>query len=121
MPSANQFVCICPPPAVQNAVKLQFKVVILDVSFIIGTMKLADAAKLLIRKLLIEKNTRLPYSKIYVKHLTIPANVTIQDFDGIYNCTLPDLVIVDLVTDDNFGCHYNWNLFNFQSFNVNRI
>ena len=32
---ANKFVCICPPPAGQNVVQEQFKVVIQDVSFII--------------------------------------------------------------------------------------
>ena len=37
LPSENQFVCICPPPAGQNAVHEQFKVVIQDVSFIIRT------------------------------------------------------------------------------------
>ena len=53
IPLANQIVCICPPPAGQNAVKKQFKVVILDVYFIIRTKKLTDAAELLIRKLLL--------------------------------------------------------------------
>ena len=76
LPSANQFVCICPPSAGQNAVQAQFKVVIQDVSFIIRTNKLADAAELSIRKLLLEKKIRIPYSKVHVKHLTIPANVT---------------------------------------------
>ena len=46
MPSVNQFFCMCPPPAGQNAVQQQFKVVILDVSYIIRTKKLADAAEL---------------------------------------------------------------------------
>ena len=39
LPSANQFECICPPPAGQNAVQKQFKVVSQDVSFIIRTNK----------------------------------------------------------------------------------
>ena len=83
MPSGNQFVCMWPPPAGENAVQEQFKVVIQDVSFIILTKKLADAAELSIRKLLLEKNIKLPYLKVQVKHLTIPVNGTTQDFDGI--------------------------------------
>ena len=63
LPSANQFVCICLHPAGQNAVQEQFTVVIQDVSFIIRTKKLADAAKLSIRKLLLEKNIRIPLLK----------------------------------------------------------
>ena len=121
LPLANQFVCIYPPPAGQNAVHEQFKVTIQDVSIIFRSKKLADAAELSILKLLLMINIRIPYSKIQVKHLTIPANVTTQDFDGIYDGTLPDLVIVGLVSDEDFGGHYNRNPFNFQSFNVNRI
>ena len=121
LPSANQFVCICPPLAGQNAVQEQFKVVIQNVFFIIRTKKLVDSAELSIRKLLLEKNIRIRYSKVQVKHLTIPANVTTQDIDGIYDGTLPDLVIVGLVSDEDFDRHYNRNPFNFQSFNVNCI
>ena len=55
LPSSNQFECIYPPPAGQNAVQEQFKIVIQDVSFIIRTKKLATAAELSIRKLLLEK------------------------------------------------------------------
>ena len=95
--------------------------VIQNVSFIIRTKKLADAAELSIRKLLLEKNIKLPYSKVQVKHLTIPANVTTQDFDGVFDVPLPDLVVVGLVADEDFAGNYNRNPFNFQSFNVNRI
>ena len=62
MISANQFVCICPHPVGQHAVQKQFKVVIQNVSFIIRTKKLADAGGLSIRKLLLLKIIRLPYS-----------------------------------------------------------
>ena len=113
LPSANQFVCMCPSPANYNAVEPQFKVVIMDVSFIIRTKKLADAAELSIRKLLLDKNIRLPYSKVQVKHLTIHSNVTTQDFDKIYDGTLPNFVIVGVMADEDFAGHYNWNSFNF--------
>ena len=55
MLAANQLAIICPPPAGQHAVQEQFKVIIQDASFIIRTKKLADAAELSIRKLLLEK------------------------------------------------------------------
>ena len=95
--------------------------VIQNVSFIIRTKKLADAAQRSIRKLLLEKNIKLPYSIFQVKHLTIPAKVTTQDFDGIFDGPLPDLVVVSLVADEDFAGYYNRNPFNFKSFNVNRI
>ena len=68
-----------------NAVQEQFKAVIQSVSFLIRTKRLSDAPDLSIRKIWQERNMKLPYSKVQVKHLTIPANVTSQDFDGIFD------------------------------------
>ena len=120
IPSSNQFVCISPAPAGNNAQE-QFKAVIQSVTFHIRTKKLSDAPELSIRKLLLERNIKLPYTKVQVKHLTIPANVTSQDFDGIFDGVLPDLVVIGLVADEAFAGHYNQNPFNFQTFNVNRM
>ena len=120
IPSSNQFVCISPPPA-DNAQQEQFKVAIQNVSFMIRTKKLSETVHLAILKNLLLKNIRLPYTKVQVKHLTIPANVTSQDFDGIYDGVLPDLVVVGLVADEDFAGHYNRNPFNFQAFHVNRM
>ena len=44
-----------PPPAGQNAVQEELKVVIQNVSFIIRTKKLADAAEIFICKLLLQR------------------------------------------------------------------
>ena len=120
IPSSNQFVCISAPPAGQ-AVQEQFKVVIQNVTFMMRIKKLADSAHLAIIKTMLTKTVKLPYTKVQVKHLTIPANVTTQDFDGIYDGALPDLVVVGLVADEDFAGHYNKNPFNFQAFNVNRM
>jgi hypothetical protein len=120
IPSSNQFVCMSPPPQ-GNAQQEEFKAAIQNVSFMIRTKKLSESVDLAIRKNLLLKNIRLPYTKVQVKHLTIPANVTTQDFDGIYDGVLPDLVVVGLVADEDFAGHYNRNPFNFQTFNVNRM
>lgn len=120
IPSSNQFVCICPAPA-GNGAQEEFKAAIQNVSFMIRTKRLCESVDLAIRKTLLLKNIKLPYTKVQVKHLTIPANVTSQDFDGIYDGMLPDLVIVGLVADEDFAGHYNRNPFNFQTFNVNRM
>ena len=112
IPYSHQFVCIC--PAVQkNTSQKNFKVVIQNVSIIIRTRKLADAAELSIRKLLLEKNMKLFYLKVQVKHLTIPANVTTQDFEDIFYGPLPDLVVVGLMADKDFAGHYNKYPLNF--------
>ena len=55
-----------------------------------------------------------------MKHLTIPANQTSMNFD-VFTCTIPDLLIVGLVSDADLAGGYQRNQFNFQNFGVNRI
>ena len=56
-----------------------------------------------------------------MKHLTIPANQTSMNFDNVFTGTLPDLVIVGLVSDADLAGGYQRNSFNFQNYGVNRI
>ena len=64
---------------------------------------------------------RLPYTKVQMKQLTIPANVTSQVFENVFNNALPDLVVIGFLNEENFGGHYNRNPFDFQAFGLNRI
>ena len=105
-----------------NAVQEQVMVVIQNVYFIIRTKKLADAAEILIRKLLMEKKYTDSLFESSSQTLHYPSkfyNPRLRR--DIYNGTLPYLVIVGLVSDKDFGAHYNRNHFIFQPFNVNRI
>ena len=56
-----------------------------------------------------------------MKHLSIPANQTSINFDNVFTCALPDLVIVGLVSDADLAGVYQKNPFYFQNFGVNRI
>ena len=64
---------------------------------------------------------RLHLSRVQIKHLTIPANQTLINFDNVLTGALPDLVIVGLVSENNLAGLYQKNLFNLQNFGVNRI
>ena len=120
IPAPSQFVCISAPPG-QNAQQEQFKVVIEHAKFTVRMKRLADAAEVAIQGKLQAKKMRLPYTKVEMRQFTIPANVTSQVFENVFNNALPDLVVIGLVNEENFGGHYNRNPFDFQAFGVNRI
>ena len=64
---------------------------------------------------------RLPYTRVQVKHLSIPQNQTSYNFDNVCTSSLPNLVVVGLLDDDDFAGGYQQNPFNFQNFGVNRL
>ena len=64
---------------------------------------------------------RLPYTRVQVKHLSIPKNQTSYNFDNVFTGSLPDLIVVGLLDDADFAGGYQRNLFNFQNFGVNRL
>ena len=60
-------------------------------------------------------------SRVQRKHVSIPANQTSINFDNVFNCALPDLVVVALVSDADLAGGYQRNPFNFRTFGVSRI
>ena len=67
------------------------------------------------------KENETPYIKVQMKQLTIPANVTPQVFENVFNNAFPDLVVIGLLNEENFGGNYNRNPFDFQAFELNCI
>ena len=120
IPAANNFVCNSAAPG-QNAVQQNFKPVIQFASLIVHTKQLTSEAELAHRALLREKVMRLPYTRVQVKHLSIPQNQTNYSFDNVFTGALPDLVVVGLLDDADFAGGYQRNPFNFQNFGVNRM
>ena len=88
---------------------------------IIHTKQLTSTAKMAHKKLLQVQNMQTHYSRVKVKHLSIPANQTSISFGNGFTGALPDLVIVGLVSDADHSGSYQRNPFNFQNFAVNRI
>ena len=76
---------------------------ILHAALVIHTKQLTDVAELAHRKLMLTKNMKLPYTRLQVKHLTIPANQTSNAFDIVFTGTLLVLVVIGLVDDANFA------------------
>ncbi|MCP6768589.1 hypothetical protein NL529_27485, partial [Klebsiella pneumoniae] len=97
-----------------------FKIKIEYAEFVIHTKQLTDVAELALRKLVQTQNMKLPYTRVQVKHLSIPQNQTSYAFDNVFTGALPDLVVIGLVDDEDFAGGYQRNPFNFQKFGVNR-
>ena len=90
-------------------------------TLVIHTKQLTDVVELAHRELLLSENIKLPYTRVQVKHLSIPANQTSYAFDNVFTGALPDLVVIGLINDADFAGGYQRSPFNFQAFGVNRI
>ena len=66
---------------------------------------------------------RLPYTRVLLKHLSVAAGLASIAIDNVFTGNvLPDLVVMAMVTDDDFaGGYHTGSPFNFQHFNVNHV
>jgi hypothetical protein len=97
------------------------KVVIKEMSLIIHTKQLSNSAEIAHRALVHEKNMRLPYTRVLMKHIAIPSGSSTICLDNIFTGPLPDLVLMGFVSDAAFAGSYTDNPFNFQNFKVKRL
>ena len=118
IPAGNNFVCKLVAPQQGGAAQQNYKAVIQFASFIVYTKQLTSEAEYAHSELLKEKVMSLPYTRVQVKHLSIPQNQTNYNFDNVFTGSLPDLVVVDLLDDADFAGGYQRNPFNFQNFGV---
>ena len=83
MPSSDNFVIKSAAPAL-NAVQENFKMVIQSVSLIIYTKQLTSPAHEALIKLLIHQDMGLLLWRVHIKHLSIPANQTLINFENVF-------------------------------------
>ena len=75
-------------------------------ALVIYTMQLTDVAELAHREPLLTRSMKLPYTRVQVTHLSIPANQTSSAFDNVFTGALSGLVVIGLVDDaDSAGGH----------------
>ena len=117
IPGANNFVCKSADPG--NQQQENFKVKILHTALVIHTKQMTDVAELAHRELMLTRNMKLPYTRVELKHLSIPANQTSYEFDNVFTGALPGLVVIGLVNDADSAGGYQRQPFNFQT--VNRV
>ena len=118
--AADSFVCKSAAPGA-GAAQQNYKMAIQRVDLIINTKQLTSTGQKAHKEILRVYNMRAHYSRVRVKHLSIPVNQTSISFDNVLTGALPNMVIVCLVDDAEHAGGYQKNPYNFQNFGVNRI
>ena len=97
------------------------KVVIKEMNLIVATKYMSDATELAYRALVPEWNMRLPYTRVMMKHVAIPAGSSTICLDNIFTGGLPNLVVMGFVSDTAFAGSYTENPYNFKNFKIKRM
>ena len=82
---------------------LGLKVVIKEINLNVATKQMSDATELAHRARVRERNMRLPYTRVMMKNVAIPAGSSTMCLDNIFTGGLPDLVVMGFVSDTAFA------------------
>ena len=82
-----------------GAAQQNYIMAIQQINHIIHTKQLTSTAQMAHKKLLHIQNMQMHYSRIKVKHLSIIANQTSISLDNVFTGALPNMVIVNSVSD----------------------
>ena len=66
-------------------------------------------------------NIRIPYTKVTMKHLTIPAGVTAMTYDNMYQGVLPTRLLLAFIRDDVMNGGSGRNPFQFENLNLSLL
>ena len=118
MPAADGFVIKSP-----DNDNTQYLLQIETVELIMQTKQLTEATEVAHRSIVQKQNMRLPFTKVQLKHLSVAAGHGSIAFDNVFTGgQLPYLVIMGMITDDEFASGYQAaSPFNIQHFNVSRV
>ena len=82
---------------------------------------MSDATELAHRALIPDHNMRMPYTRVMMKHVAIPANSSTICLDNFFIGGLPNIVVISFVTDTAFAGSYTENPYNFKNFKIKRM
>jgi len=97
------------------------RILIQEVKLRIKRKQLTPKMELAHRETLLTQNMLFPYDKVQMKHYSIPQHQSRHLIDNVFTGSLPDVVIVALVSEADFNGGYGRNPFNFQTFNLSDI
>jgi hypothetical protein len=121
IPATDPFVLIYQKKTGENAINPEYRLTIVEVTLIVRMKKLADSLELAHREMVIERNFRLPYTRIQSKTLAITTGIRTYSFENLFSGTLPDRVIIGLVEESAFAGNYHLNPFWYRNYNVTRM
>ena len=117
IPAPNPFVL--KRPDANNAVN--YRVKIQAVKLWVRTKELSPSLMLAHETMLQQQNMRLPYTKVCLKHVTLPTGITTVEVDNLYTGVLPDRLLVALLRDERMNGYYHMNPFSFGHFDLSNI
>ena len=97
------------------------KVVIKKMNIIVAIKQMLDATDLAHRVLVRERNMRLTYTRVMMKHVAIPAGSLTMCLEIIFTGGQPELVVMGFVSDTAFAGNYTENPFNVKNFKIKQI
>ena len=102
-----------------EANQAQYRLQIINIRLWIRTKELAPSLQLAHDQMLLKgNNIRIPFTKVALKHLTIPAGVTAINFDNVYQGVLPSRLLIAFVSDTAMNAGPNTNPFRFENLNL---
>jgi len=105
-------------PAANNA---NYKFSITKARLLIRTKEINPSVIMAHETTLQKHNFRIPFTKVSLKRLTIPAGVTNIEYDNVFTGVMPKRVIVSMIRDINMHGDSNTNPFFFQNFDLRFI
>ena len=100
-----------------HAINYRFDIV--SVRFWVRTKELTPSLQLAHDQMLMKgNNIRIPYTKVTLKHLTIPNGVTAINFDNIYQGVLPNRLLLAFLRDTTMNANENSNPFVFENLDL---
>ena len=87
----------------------------------VATNKMFDATDLAHRAFVCERNMRLPYTQVMMKHVAIYAGSSTVCLDNLFTCKMTNLVVMGFLSDTAFAGSYTKNPYNFKNFIIKRM
>ena len=116
IPAPNAFV-VKKPANVNEG----FRIVIRSARLWLRTKEVSPSLLLAHEHMLQKQNIRIPFTKVAMKHVTIPVGVTSMEFDNLYTGVLPERLLMGFVADTRMNGTSAENPFTFSNMGLSHV
>lgn len=113
IPAPNAFVVKKPVGAGED-----YRLRIMTIKLWVRTKEVSPSLLLSHQAMLQQNNIRLPYTKVTMKHMTIPTGVTSMEFDNIFTGQQPNRFLLAFIRDEHMNAGSSINPFQFDHLNI---
>lgn len=116
IPAPNAFVIKKPAGTAED-----YRLKIMSIKLWVRTKEVSPSLLLSHQAMLQQNNIRLPYTKVTMKHMTIPTGVTSMEFDNIFTGQQPNRFLLAFLRDETMNAGSNTNPFQFEHVDINYL